>query len=87
MVNQKYMNVCDDEVEVGKYTAVIFENIRIESLKAAESLCEKFETQLMNYLKATNNEVGWVMNFGKSAQFKRKIFDNNYKFKTNTIHG
>ncbi|MBK9480506.1 MAG: hypothetical protein IPO02_00650 [Bacteroidetes bacterium] len=26
-------------------------------------------------------EVGLLMNFGKSAQFKRKIFDNNYKFK------
>jgi hypothetical protein len=36
--------------------------------------------------KGIKVEVGLLINFGKSAQFKRKIFDNNYKIKTNTIN-
>ncbi|HQW46957.1 MAG: GxxExxY protein [Bacteroidetes bacterium] len=88
VVNQKCIKVYYDEIEVGQYTAdLIVEEVVIVELKAAESLCEEHEAQLTNYLKATNIEVGLLMNFGKSAQFKRKIFDNNYKFKTNTIHG
>ena len=54
------------------------EKILIE-LKAAENICEEHELQLLNYLKATNIEVGLLLNFGKKPQFKRKIFSNNYK--------
>lgn len=51
----------------------------IIELKAAESLCEKHEAQLINYLKATNLEVGLLLNFGKKAEFKRKVFSNDRK--------
>lgn len=84
-VNQKGIKVYYDEIEVGQYAAdLLVEEVVIVELKAAEALCEEHEAQLTNYLKATNVEVGLLMNFGKSAQFKRKIFDNNYKIKTNT---
>jgi GxxExxY protein len=84
-VNQKGIKVYYDEIEVGQYAAdLLVEDVVIVELKAAESLCDEHEAQLTNYLKATNVEVGLLMNFGKSAQFKRKIFDNNYKIKTNT---
>jgi GxxExxY protein len=47
--------------------------------KAAESLCEEHEFQLVNYLKATKIEVGLLLNFGKKPQFKRKVFSQEYK--------
>ena len=65
---------------VGNYFADLFvaDKVLIE-LKAAESICEEHELQLLNYLKATNIEVGLLLNFGKKPQFKRKVFSNNYK--------
>ena len=40
---------------------------------------EEHELQLINYLKATDLEIGLLLNFGKQAQFKRKIFSNTNK--------
>ena len=41
--------------------------------------CEEHEAQLTNYLKATEIEVGLLLNFGKTPEFKRKIFQNEFK--------
>jgi GxxExxY protein len=62
---------------VGNYIAdiVVSDKIVLE-LKAASELCTAHEKQLINYLKATNFEVGLLLNFGESPQFKRKIFLN-----------
>lgn len=35
--------------------------------------------QLMNYLKATEIEVGLLLNFGEDAEFKRIIYTNERK--------
>ncbi|MBP1676667.1 MAG: GxxExxY protein [Bacteroidetes bacterium] len=65
---------------VGQYFAdLIVNNIVIIELKAAKEITVENECQLMNYLKATNIELGFVMNFGKEAEYKRKIFMNKYK--------
>ena len=65
---------------VGDYNAdLIVENIVTVELKANECLVEENENQLVNYLKATNIEVGLLLNFGKKPQIKRKIFDNDKK--------
>jgi len=65
---------------VGDYFAdIIVNNILIIELKAMESLCPEHEAQLLNYLKATKIEIGLLFNFGKTPQFKRKIFDNELK--------
>ncbi len=65
---------------VGDYFAdIIVEDVIILELKAAESLCEEQEIQLVNYLKATETEVGLLFNFGKKAEFKRKVLTNEYK--------
>ncbi|MCK9499003.1 MAG: GxxExxY protein [Bacteroidales bacterium] len=63
--------------EVGDYFAdlIVDEKVIIE-LKAAVALCEEHEFQLINYLKATEIEIGLLLNFGKTPEFKRKIFTN-----------
>ena len=67
-------------IRVGDYYAdIIVENDIIIELKAAEAIVEEHEHQLINYLKATNIEVGLLLNFGKDPQFKRKIFSNERK--------
>lgn len=65
---------------VGDYFAdIIVENAVILELKAAEGIVEEHELQLINYLKATEIEVGLLLNFGKKPEFKRKIFTNDKK--------
>jgi GxxExxY protein len=65
---------------VGDYRAdIIVENCVIVENKASEALSEENEYQLINYLKATNIEVGLLLNFGKKPEFRRKIFTNDRK--------
>ena len=78
--NQKPITVYYDDIKVGEYFAdIIVENRVIIELKAAEVLKKEHEAQLYNYLKATNIEVGLLLNFGKEPKFKRMIFENKYK--------
>lgn len=65
---------------VGEYYAdIIVNDTVVIELKAKESLLEEHECQLVNYLKATKIELGLLMNFGKEAEFKRKVFLNTHK--------
>ena len=65
---------------VGDYNAdLIVEDIIAVELKAIEALTEDNELQLINYLKATNKEVGLLLSFGKKPEFRRKIFTNDNK--------
>jgi GxxExxY protein len=65
---------------VGEYFADLLVNsLVILELKAAEQIIKAHEAQLVNYLKATDHEVGLILNFGPKAEFKRKIFSNNRK--------
>ena len=61
------------------YTDILVNDCIIIENKSAECLCEEHEAQLVNYLKATNIEVGMLLNFGKKAQFKRKVFSAEFK--------
>jgi GxxExxY protein len=74
---QRRVKVFYEEQEVGDYFAdlIVDEKVIIE-LKASEALCEEHEFQLINYLKATEIEIGLLLNFGKKPEFKRKIFSN-----------
>ena len=77
---QRPIDVFYKEVKVGNYFAdIIVEDKIILELKAAEGIAEEHEFQLVNYLKATEIEVGLLLNFGKAPEFKRKIFTNNNK--------
>ena len=69
-----------ENIQVGDYRAdIIVNDCVIVENKAAEALVEENEFQLINYLKATEIEVGLHLNFGKKPEFKRKIFTNDRK--------
>ena len=77
---QKPIKVFYDEKVVGNYFADLVVNDRvIIELKAAIGICEEHECQLINYLKATEIEVGLLLNFGKKPDFKRKVFSAEFK--------
>jgi len=77
---QKQIKVYYKDENVGEYFAdIIVEGKVIIELKAAETIIEEHEHQLLNYLKATEIEVGLLLNFGKKPQFKRQIYENTYK--------
>jgi len=78
--NYPSIKVFYDSVKVGEYFAdIVVEDCIIVENKTAESLVEENELQLINYLKATEIEIGLLLNFGKRPEFKRKIFTNDRK--------
>ena len=78
--NQFPIKVFYDEKNVGEYFAdIIVNDFVIVELKAAENLCEEHECQIVNYLKATEIEVGLLLNFGKEPQLKRKVLTKDHK--------
>ena len=80
VVKQETIKVFYEEELVGSYYAdILVEDEVILELKAASSLTEKHEAQLLNYLKATELEVGLLLNSGTKPKFKRKIFHNHLK--------
>jgi GxxExxY protein len=77
VVKQQPIKVYYKELQVGEYYAdLVVEDKVIVEIKAAEGLVEEHEFQLINYLKATDKEVGLLLNFGKRPQFRRKVFTN-----------
>jgi GxxExxY protein len=77
---QKNIRVYYEGEEVGYYESDLAVNgLVIAETKAKESLREEHEAQLVNYLKATKIEVGLLLNFGKTPEFRRKIFTNDRK--------
>jgi GxxExxY protein len=79
VTQQESINVYYDGVVVGDYFAdVVINDLIIIELKAAESLRDEHVAQLTNYLKATDKEVGLLLNFGKKPEFKRLIFTNQH---------
>lgn len=80
--NQYPVDVYYDKLKVGQYFAdIIVENKVIIELKAEANICKEHEAQLINYLKATDVEVGLLLNFGQEPKVSRKIFHNNLKNK------
>ncbi|GIK42708.1 MAG: hypothetical protein BroJett011_65410 [Chloroflexota bacterium] len=65
---------------MGEYFAdLLVENCVIVEIKAVDSLHPQHSAQLLNYLKATDIEVGLLCNFGPKPEFIRKIFTNDRK--------
>jgi len=79
-VSQFAIKVLYENEIVGEYFAdILVDNKVIVEIKASRNLALENEAQLLNYLKATNIEVGLLLNFGSSPEIKRKVYDNSRK--------
>jgi GxxExxY protein len=59
--------VYEDEV-MGEYSAdILVDDKVIVEIKAARKIAPEHKAQLLNYLKATDKEVGLLLNFGPEA--------------------
>ncbi len=79
-VQQSRIDVYYEAEIVGDYFAdLLVDGKVLVELKAANQIAADHEAQLLNYLKATQNEVGLILNFGPKPQIARKIYDNDRK--------
>ena len=66
--------------KVGDFVAdVLVNKCVLLELKAAKTLDSSHEAQLLNYLRATQIEVGLLFNFGIKPEFRRLVFENSRK--------
>ncbi|MFM2367779.1 MAG: hypothetical protein RL619_75 [Bacteroidota bacterium] len=77
---QKQIKVYYKSQIVGEYYAdLIIDDLITLELKACECLMDEHQAQLLNYLKATKVEIGMLLNFGTTPEFKRLIYTNDRK--------
>jgi GxxExxY protein len=79
-ISQSPIKVNYENEVIGEYFADILvdDNVIVE-IKAAKQIAPEHKAQLLNYLKATDKEVGLLLNFGPKPEISRKVFDNNRK--------
>jgi GxxExxY protein len=58
---------------------LVVNQLVIVELKAVRAIEPMHQAQLLNYLKASDFEVGLLLNFGPKPEFKRFLFDNSRK--------
>lgn len=61
------------------YADIVVNDIVIIELKAVKTHIDQHEIQLVNYLRATDIEVGLLLNFGTEAQHKKRVLSNEFK--------
>lgn len=68
------------EQQIGQFRAdLLVDHKVIVELKTGREIEPGWEKQLLNYLRATDIEVGLLFNFGPNAQFRRYAFENDRK--------
>ena len=66
--------------QVGRFVGdLLVEECVLLELKAARTLDSSHKAQLLNYLRATEIEIGLLLNFGVKPELKRLIYDNPRK--------
>ena len=80
VICQAPINVFYESQIIGEYYAdLLVDGKVILEIKAVKKLTQEHEAQLLNYLKATDIEVGLLLNLGPRPEVKRKAFDNRRK--------
>ena len=69
----------ESQIIGGYYADLLVDGKVIVEIKAVRKLLQEHEAQLLNYLKASDIEVGLLLNFGPRPEVKRKAFDNRRK--------
>ena len=86
VTQQASVKVFYDGKRVGDYFAdIVVNDLVILELKAAEAMKNEHIAQLTNYLKATDKEVGLLLNFGRKPEFKRVILYSGPHFQDNSL--
>lgn len=71
---QRPVNVYYKDVSVGEFCLdLLVEGQVIVEIVVTDELNGEDEQQLLNHIKATGSEVGLLLNFGKTPEFKRKL--------------
>ena len=66
--------------KIGDYKAdLIVNNSVLLELKTVRAIEPVHEAQVLNYLRATEIEVGLLLNFGEAPAFRRFVFGNSRK--------
>jgi len=79
-VREQKIQVCYQGRVVGDFKAdFIVAGAVLVELKAVAALDKVHEAQILNYLRATNIEVGLLMNYGTKPEFKRFMYENSRK--------
>jgi GxxExxY protein len=66
--------------QVGDFRAdLVVERLIFLELKTAKAIDRSHEGQMLHYLRATEFEVGLLLNFGPQRHFKRFILENTNK--------
>jgi GxxExxY protein len=66
--------------QVGHFEGdILVDRCVLLELKAVRALDSSHQAQLLNYLRATEIEIGLLLNFGTKPEFKRLVFDNRNK--------
>ena len=66
--------------EVGTFRAdLVVNGLILIELKIGEEVIRPWEAQLMNYLRATTLEIGFIFAFGSKATVRRMELDNKNK--------
>ncbi len=77
---QSPIQVSYEDKVIGEYFAdILVQDCIIVEIKASRNLGPEHEAQLLNYLKATDIEVGLLMNFGPKPEVGRRVFNNDRK--------
>ena len=81
-IAQQAITVRYDGEIVGEFVAdIVVEDTIILELKSVRRLVKAHEMQLVNYLVATGNPLGLLLNFGEiKVEVKRKLRDLNQGF-------
>ena len=75
VISQMPIKVLYRNVLVGDYYAdLLVEDKVIIELKSAEKIRIEHEMQLFHYLKATQVEIGLLLNFGPKPEVRRKLW-------------